>query len=125
YILLFNEIGHLIVVKKTVWFELEFEIGFGRKIFSTIKNETLYTVRLLPIGGYVRVAGDDPEMIELKPGYHIGIEFNESKKINKIVVDHKDKHPHARVFEVEREDSDEDHGIDGLDAVDGDVRCEI
>src|SRR5699024_2419270 len=115
-----HELGHLILAKKTGMLAREFAIGFGPKIFSTIKNETLYTVRLLPIGGYVRVAGDDPEMIELKPGYHIGIEFNESKKINKIIVNHKDKHPNARVIEVERADLDHDLVIEGYEPEDED-----
>ena len=33
----------------------EFAIGMGPKIFSFRKDETLYTIRLLPVGGYVRM----------------------------------------------------------------------
>ncbi len=51
----------------------EFAIGFGPKIFSFKKNETVYTIRLLPVGGFVRMAGEDPEMIEVKPGYTVGL----------------------------------------------------
>lgn len=91
----------------------EFAIGFGPKIFSFTRNETLYTIRLLPIGGYVRVAGDDPEIIELKPGHHIGLEFNEEGKVDKIIVNNKDKHPNAHLIEVEAVDLDHDLYIDG------------
>ena len=42
------------------------------KIFSFKKNETVYTIRLLPVGGFVRI-GEDPEMIEVKPGYTVGL----------------------------------------------------
>ena len=35
----------------------EFAIGMGPKIFSFRKDETLYTIRILPVGGYVRMAG--------------------------------------------------------------------
>lgn len=35
----------------------DFSIGFGPKIFAYRKKETQYTIRLLPIGGYVRMAG--------------------------------------------------------------------
>lgn len=63
---------------------------------------------MLPIGGYVRVAGDDPEIVELKPGYHIGIEFNEQNKVNKIIVNNKSNHPNAKVVEVEQIDLDHD-----------------
>lgn len=93
----------------------EFAIGFGPKIFSYRKDETLYTVRLLPIGGYVRVAGEDPEIIDLKPGYHIGLEFNESGKVNKIIVNNKSKHPNAKIVEVERIDLDHDLIINCFD----------
>lgn len=79
-----HELGHLIFAKRAGMLAREFAIGFGPKIFSHRKDETLYTIRMLPIGGYVRVAGDDPEIVELKPGYHIGIEFNEQNKVNKI-----------------------------------------
>lgn len=67
-----HELGHLIFAKRAGMLAREFAIGFGPKIFSHRKDETLYTIRMLPIGGYVRVAGDDPEIVELKPGYHIG-----------------------------------------------------
>src|SRR5690625_5788273 len=99
-----HERGHLIFAKKAGMLAREFAIGFGPKIFSFTRNETLYTIRLVPAGGYVRVAGDDPEIIDIKPGHHIGLEFNESGKVDKIIVNNKDKHPNARVIEVERVD---------------------
>lgn len=115
-----HELGHLILAKKTGMLAREFAIGFGPKIFSTTRNETLYTIRLLPIGGYVRVAGEDPEIIELKPGHHIGLESNEDGKINKIIVNNKEKHPNARVIEVERADLDHDLIIEGYEPDDED-----
>lgn len=104
-----HEWGHLIFAKRAGMLAREFAIGFGPKIFSFTRNETLYTIRLLPIGGYVRVAGDDPEIIELKPGHHIGLEFNEEGKVDKIIVNNKEKHPHAHLVEVEAVDLD--HGL--------------
>lgn len=103
-----HELGHLIFAKRAGMLAREFAIGFGPKIFSHRKDETLYTIRMLPIGGYVRVAGDDPEIVELKPGYHIGIEFNEQNKVNKIIVNNKSNHPNAKVVEVEQIDLDHD-----------------
>lgn len=110
-----HEWGHLIFAKRAGMLAREFAIGFGPKIFSFTRNETLYTIRLLPIGGYVRVAGDDPEIIELKPGHHIGLEFNEEGKVNKIIVNNKDKHPNAHLIEVESVDLDHELVIDGYD----------
>ena len=110
-----HEWGHLIFAKRAGMLAREFAIGFGPKIFAFTKNETLYTIRLLPIGGYVRVAGEDPEIIELKAGHHIGLEFNKDGKVDKIIVNNKDKHPHARVIEVERADLDHRLMIEGYE----------
>jgi regulator of sigma E protease len=84
-----HEWGHLIFAKRAGMLAREFAIGFGPKIFSFIKNETLYTIRLLPIGGYVRVAGDDTEIVELKRVHHIGLSFNQEGKVTQIIVNNK------------------------------------
>lgn len=110
-----HELGHLIFAKRAGMLVREFAIGFGPKVFPFKKNETQYTIRLLPIGGYVRVAGEDPEIIELKPGHHIGLSFNEQGKVNKIIVNNKSKHPDSRVIEVEHVDLDHALRIDGYD----------
>ncbi len=110
-----HEWGHLIFAKRSGMLAREFAIGFGPKIFSFTKNETLYTIRLIPAGGYVRVAGEDPEIIELKPGHHIGIELNDAGKVQNIIVNNKSKHPNARVIEVEHVDLDHDLRIEGYD----------
>ncbi|MFD1018219.1 RIP metalloprotease RseP [Thalassobacillus hwangdonensis] len=119
-----HEWGHLIFAKRSGMLAREFAIGFGPKIFSFMKNETLYTIRLLPIGGYVRVAGEDPEIIELKAGHHIGLEFDGAGKVNKIIVNNKDKHPDARVIEVEHADLDHALKIVGYE-IDEDERLEF
>lgn len=113
-----HEFGHMIFAKRAGMLVREFAIGFGPKIFSFKKNETVYTIRLLPMGGYVRVAGEDPEIIELKPGHHIGLEFNHEGKVNKIIVNHKAKHPNARVIEVEHVDLDHRLVIEGYEVDD-------
>ena len=114
-----HEWGHLIFAKRAGMLAREFAIGFGPKIFAFTKNETLYTIRLLPIGGYVRVAGDDPEIIELKPGHHIGLEFNDDGKVHKIIVNNKDKHPNAHLIEVADADLTHDLYIEGYEIGDG------
>ncbi|MFD2925557.1 RIP metalloprotease RseP [Halobacillus naozhouensis] len=110
-----HEWGHLIFAKRAGMLAREFAIGFGPKIFAFTRNETLYTIRLLPIGGYVRVAGEDPEIVELKAGHHIGLEFNHEGKVSSIIVNNKSKHPHARVIEVERADLDHRLIIEGYE----------
>lgn len=110
-----HEFGHFIFAKRAGMLVREFAIGFGPKIFSHKKSETLYTLRILPIGGYVRVAGEDPEIIDLKPGQHIGLEFNDEGRVNKIIVNNKSKHPNARVIEVESVDLDHRLLIEGYE----------
>ncbi|KMY44976.1 zinc metalloprotease [Bacillus sp. FJAT-27916] len=102
----FHELGHLIFAKRAGILCREFAIGFGPKIFTITKNETVYTIRLLPLGGYVRMAGEDAEAIELKPGHRIGILCNEKDEVDKIIVTNKDKYPEARMIEVEEADLD-------------------
>lgn len=110
-----HEWGHMIFAKRAGMLVREFAIGFGPKIFAVTKNETLYTIRLLPIGGYVRVAGEDPEIIELRPGHHIGLEFNKDGKVQKIIVNNKDKHPNAHLIEVSKVDLNHELIIEGYE----------
>ncbi|WP_026089272.1 MULTISPECIES: RIP metalloprotease RseP [Bacillus] len=104
-----HELGHLIFAKRAGILCREFAIGFGPKIFSFKKNETVYTIRLLPIGGFVRMAGEDPESIEIKPGYRIGLKFDSEGKVNKIILNNKDKYRDIKVIEVE--DIDLEHRL--------------
>ncbi|KMY53647.1 zinc metalloprotease [Bacillus sp. FJAT-27231] len=100
----FHELGHFIFAKRAGILCREFAIGFGPKVFAHKKGETIYTLRLLPLGGYVRMAGEDPEMADLKAGHRIGVLFNEQEEIVKIIVTGKDRYPEARVIEVETAD---------------------
>ncbi|HHY20422.1 MAG TPA: RIP metalloprotease RseP, partial [Bacilli bacterium] len=56
-----HEWGHLYFAKRAGILCREFAIGFGPKLFTFKKGETVYTIRLLPLGGFVRMAGEDPE----------------------------------------------------------------
>ncbi|MDQ0270192.1 RIP metalloprotease RseP [Cytobacillus purgationiresistens] len=100
----FHELGHLIFAKRAGILCREFAIGMGPKVFSFTKNDTLYTIRLLPIGGYVRMAGEDPEMVDIKPGYRVGLQLNDQNEVQKIILNNKDKYPNARIIEVEQAD---------------------
>lgn len=54
-----HELGHFSVAKFVGIKVDEFSIGMGPQIFQTQKGETKYTLRLLPIGGYVAMDGED------------------------------------------------------------------
>lgn len=111
----FHELGHLYFAKRAGILCREFAIGFGPKLFSFERNETVYTIRLLPLGGYVRMAGEDPEMVELKPGTKIGLVFNESEEVIKLVLDNHEKYPNVRIIEVEEADLEHKLTISGYE----------
>jgi len=56
-----HEFGHFIVAKKSGIKVLNFAFGFGKEIFGFMRGETRYSVNWLPLGGYVKMAGDVPE----------------------------------------------------------------
>lgn len=111
----FHELGHLIFAKRAGILCREFAIGMGPKVFTFKKKETLYTIRLLPIGGYVRMAGEDPEMLEIKPGYRLGLIFNKDGVVEKLVLNNKEKYPDIRIIEVESADLEHDLTIKGYE----------
>ena len=59
-VVFFHELGHLLVGKAVGVKAIRFSIGFGPKLFGFIAGETEYRVSLLPLGGYVKFAGDNP-----------------------------------------------------------------
>ena len=54
-----HEFGHLITAKLFKVYCYEFSIGMGFKLFGFKGKETEYSIRFLPIGGYVAMAGED------------------------------------------------------------------
>jgi regulator of sigma E protease len=111
----FHELGHLIFAKRAGILCREFAIGFGPKVFSFKKDETVYTIRLLPIGGFVRMAGEDPESIEIKAGYRVGLLFNKNGLVDKIVLNQKERYPEAKIVEVETADLEHELIIRGYE----------
>ena len=58
-IIIVHEFGHFIAAKKSGVRVNEFAIGMGPKLFSKQCGETKYSLRLLPIGGYCSMEGED------------------------------------------------------------------
>ena len=59
-IVVIHEWGHFIAAKKCNVYVEEFAVGMGPKLFGVKKGDTLYTVRLLPVGGFCRMSDEDP-----------------------------------------------------------------
>ena len=53
-----HELGHFWVAKACGVKVIRFSIGFGPRLFRFVHGETEYQVALLPLGGYVKMAGD-------------------------------------------------------------------
>src|SRR5262245_33722270 len=55
-----HELGHFLVAKACGVKVLKFSIGFGPKLLGFTKGDTEYQLALLPLGGFVKMAGDVP-----------------------------------------------------------------
>lgn len=58
-LVLVHELGHFVVAKLSGMRVDEFGIGFPPKLFGIKKGETLYSINALPIGGFVKIYGED------------------------------------------------------------------
>lgn len=60
-LIFFHELGHFVTAKLVGMRVDEFAIGFGPKLFSRKHGETLYSLRIIPLGGFNKIAGMDPD----------------------------------------------------------------
>ena len=63
FLILIHEFGHFFVAKLNGITVHEFSIGMGPLLLKFQKGETLYSLRLFPIGGYCALEGEDEESI--------------------------------------------------------------
>lgn len=84
-LVLIHEWGHFISAKKSGVKVLEFGIGIPPKVckLRTDKSWTEYTLNLLPLGGFVRLKGEDPSDEE---GFHAKDSFIKAKLWKKIII---------------------------------------
>ena len=88
-----HEFGHFIVAKRSGILCQEFAIGMGPKIFHKKIGETNFTIRLLPLGGYVKMPdnvfdfNNDVSMYDLKKGMNIRLKLDNEDKVEKIILD--------------------------------------
>ena len=59
-LILVHELGHFVFAKIFDVKVIRFSLGFGPRIFSFTRGETEYRLSLVPLGGYVRLLGEDP-----------------------------------------------------------------
>ncbi len=75
-LILVHEWGHFIVAKKTGMRVDEFGIGFPPKLFGIKKGGTEYTLNLIPIGGFVRIYGENAQ--DAAEDAHGGVDISQS-----------------------------------------------
>ncbi len=80
-----HEFGHFIVAKKNGVLVYEFSIGMGPSVYQKKKGETLYSLRLLPFGAYVALAGEDVLATLPAKGTQVAVKI----KGNEVVEIHK------------------------------------
>jgi len=80
-----HEFGHFYFAKRSGILVREFSVGMGPKAVAFRRNATTYTLRFLPIGGYVRMAGvADDEDEELKPGTPVSLQIGADGLVQSI-----------------------------------------
>ncbi|OGS45879.1 MAG: RIP metalloprotease RseP [Elusimicrobia bacterium RIFOXYD2_FULL_34_15] len=59
FVIMIHEFGHFIVAKKQKVKVLSFSFGFGPELIGWTKGETRYSIRPIPFGGFVKMAGEE------------------------------------------------------------------
>src|SRR5882757_1114029 len=80
---LVHEFGHFAVAKLCGIRVEVFSIGFGKRLFGIKRGDTDYRLSILPLGGYVKMAGDTPG--EIPSGEDPG-EFNAHPRWQRVCV---------------------------------------
>lgn len=109
-----HEFGHFFFAKRSGILVREFSIGMGPKLIAHMgKDGTTYTLRLLPIGGYVRMAGLEDEETELSPGMPLSVELTPKNEVQRINVSKKVQLPNSIPMELISADLVDDLVIKG------------
>ncbi|MDM8551593.1 RIP metalloprotease RseP [Desulfobacterales bacterium HSG2] len=83
-LIFFHELGHFLVAR---WFDVgveKFSLGFGPKIFGKTVGITDYRVSAIPLGGYVKMVGEEPDA-EIDPA-DIPISFTHKHVFKRIMI---------------------------------------
>ena len=83
-----HELGHLIVAKQSGLLCHEYSIGFGPIIYKHQFKETLFCIRLIPLGGYVQMAGEQLTDGLVKVSEEIGLNLS-NDTVTELILDNK------------------------------------
>ena len=114
-IVVVHEFGHFYFAKKAGILVREFAIGMGPKLFAhTGKDGTTYTIRILPLGGYVRMAGWGEDKTEIKTGSPANLTLNDEGLVTRINLSGKQLDNSSLPINVTSFDFEEKLEITGL-----------
>ena len=114
-IVVVHEFGHFYFAKKSGILVREFAIGMGPKIFAHIgRDGTAYTIRILPLGGYVRMAGWGDDTTEIKTGTPVSLTLTDDGKVKRINLSGKKLDQTALPMQVTQFDFEDKLFIKGL-----------
>ena len=70
-----HELGHYLMARRIGVRVLTFSLGFGPKLLTVRRGDTDYCISAIPLGGYVKMAGENPD--DQRTGAAIGVvDFN-------------------------------------------------
>lgn len=108
-----HEFGHFYFAKKAGVRVREFAIGMGPKLFQTRRNGTTYTIRVLPVGGYVRMAGRaEAEEETIRPGMTIVV-VQQDDVVTRLNLSDQTELVGGRTLTVNRVDLVDDMFVEG------------
>lgn len=61
FLIVFHELGHFLVARRMGVGVLKFSVGFGKKLFGRRIGDTEYVISAIPLGGFVKMVGEDPD----------------------------------------------------------------
>ncbi len=111
-----HEFGHFYFAKRGGILVREFSIGMGPKlVYHRGKDGTTYTLRLLPVGGYVRMAGAEDDEEEIKPGTPVSLYVGDNEQVERINTSKKSTLFNGIPLEVTGTDLEDELWIEGYE----------
>ena len=111
-----HEFGHFYFAKRGGILVREFSIGMGPKLFYRRgKDGTTYTVRLLPVGGYVRMAGAEDDEDEIQPGTPVSLYLGKNDQVERINASKKSTLFNGIPVEITGSDLEDELWVEGYE----------
>ncbi len=80
-----HEMGHFLMAKRAKILCYEFSLGMGPLIYRKKCKETYFSIRAIPIGGFVSPAGEDGDQDYIEDGKDVKLELDDSSRVVRII----------------------------------------